>query len=204
MTYRLALPGERYAYKRVKSDAAAARREFEIPFEWFAAACHLPCHYCGRVDQNKLSVRSRSVKGGWVVKDFKYNGLDRKDNSKGYTIDNCVPCCAVCNRGKNSMVYNEWEEYIDTLVAFRLKGDIDDYQGRHVRSVPFPVSERGSETGYASKVERASGGYVSEDGTLFREHEVDCFVPWSSVRSRSFGDSINSQEEEPEQECTTK
>jgi len=24
-------------------------------------------------------------------------GIDRKDNSKAYTIENCVPCCRVCN-----------------------------------------------------------------------------------------------------------
>ena len=25
---------------------------------------------------------------------YTYNGIDRVDNSKGYTEENCVPCCA--------------------------------------------------------------------------------------------------------------
>ena len=32
---------------------------------------------------------------------YVYNGIDRKDNSKGYFLDNCVSCCWDCNRRKN-------------------------------------------------------------------------------------------------------
>lgn len=28
-------------------------------------------------------------------------GIDRIDSTKDYTIDNCVPCCFICNRIKN-------------------------------------------------------------------------------------------------------
>lgn len=197
MTYRLALPGERYAYKRIKSDAAAARREFEIPFDWFAAACHMPCHYCGRTDGNTISVKSRSAKGGWVVKGFKYNGLDRKDNSLGYTIDNCVPCCTVCNRGKNSMGYNDWIEYLDTLVAFRLRDDEDDYQGRHVRSVSLPVSGGDREAGDEVTFEFTQSGYLSEAG-IFQWGDADVrILSWPRMYGKSRLHQMYSQEEEP-------
>jgi len=39
------------------------------------------CYYCGKIyeqDEYKL-------------------GIDRKDNSKGYTVNNCVTCCRMCN-----------------------------------------------------------------------------------------------------------
>jgi hypothetical protein len=157
----MAMPGERYAYKRVKSDAAAARREFAIPFEWFAEHCHKPCHYCGRIDINKISVKSRSAKAGYIVKDFRYNGIDRVNNSIGYTPENCVPCCVVCIRGKNSMGLSEWIAYLDTLVEFRTRRYDDGYEGRHVRSVPLSISGRDGEAGNEVKVEFASGGYVS-------------------------------------------
>ena len=70
------------------------------------------CHYCGEkivwsehttyIGQyyNSDRKRKRNV-------NRKYN-LDRKDNSKGYTKDNCVVCCTQCNfiKGK-SLTYDE-------------------------------------------------------------------------------------------------
>lgn len=59
------------------------------------------CHYCGEdLPWNDRNYRSedRSFR--------KSNGshLDRKDNSKGYSLDNCVPCCGDCNRTKGPHV----------------------------------------------------------------------------------------------------
>jgi hypothetical protein len=36
-------------------------------------------------------------KGNCFYCGFKATGFDRKDNSKGHTKDNCVPCCKDCN-----------------------------------------------------------------------------------------------------------
>lgn len=55
------------------------------------------CHYC-----NNQLPRTRS-------------GLDRKDNTKGYTIDNVVPCCTFCNHLKSDcFTYNEFLEFSRT------------------------------------------------------------------------------------------
>lgn len=35
-------------------------------------------------------------------------GIDRIDSSKDYTLDNCVPCCGMCNIMKNKFDINEW------------------------------------------------------------------------------------------------
>lgn len=115
--------GERYALRRIKSDAVKAGRSFQISLEWFIEKAHEPCHYCGRRDRNTLNEKSK-IDGLYNVKGFKYNGLDRKDNDVGYTEDNCVPCCLVCNRAKNSMGYNEFIEYLNDLIEFR--GTIGD------------------------------------------------------------------------------
>jgi len=52
------------------------------------------CYYCN------TEPKPREHAG--VRKDTKFNGVDRKNNSKsiGYTSKNCVPCCGVCNRMK--------------------------------------------------------------------------------------------------------
>jgi hypothetical protein len=37
-----------------------------------------------------------------------YN-LDRKDSTQGYSKENCVPCCARCNKGKGDwFTFDEW------------------------------------------------------------------------------------------------
>lgn len=35
-------------------------------------------------------------------------GIDRIDSSKDYTLDNCVPCCSMCNIMKNKFDIDEW------------------------------------------------------------------------------------------------
>ena len=37
-----------------------------------------------------------------------YNGLDRKDNNIGYSLDNCIPACHTCNRMKMDLSYDEF------------------------------------------------------------------------------------------------
>jgi len=41
--------------------------------------------------------------------------IDRVDPKKGYTKDNCVPCCATCNFVKNNMNYGDFIQYIRSL-----------------------------------------------------------------------------------------
>lgn len=36
------------------------------------------------------------------------NGIDRVDNNQGYTLDNCVPCCKICNMMKKDLTINEF------------------------------------------------------------------------------------------------
>jgi len=56
------------------------------------------CHYC----QEYIVWRSHAANEHG-------HHLDRKDNSIGYTKDNCVVCCARCNRAKsNHFTYDEW------------------------------------------------------------------------------------------------
>lgn len=199
MTHRLALPGERYAFKRVKSDAAAAMREFSIDLEWFAIQCHMPCHYCGRIDVNKISVKSRSAKGGYIVKDFRYNGIDRKDNSIGYTKENCVPCCVVCNRGKNSMSEEDWEEYLNTVVEFRTRRE-DGYVGKHVRPVPLRALWRDSQAGNVPAPKFAQGGPIPKDRDTKWYFEDGCIIPKRNFFRATRINPVYLQKEESEQE----
>lgn len=65
------------------------------------------CHYCNSSPSNVIK---HSTNGDYV-----YQGLDRKDSSKGYTIDNVVPCCIICNRAKNNLDYETFQNWIRSV-----------------------------------------------------------------------------------------
>lgn len=48
------------------------------------------------------------------------HGLDRKDNAKGYTAGNVVPCCATCNKVKGPhLTYDEMCVAMDAILRLR-------------------------------------------------------------------------------------
>jgi len=51
---------------------------FDLELPIIVGLLHEPCNYCG----------------------FPSTGLDRIDNSKGHTEDNCIPCCWECNTAR--------------------------------------------------------------------------------------------------------
>ena len=115
-SYRQPHRGERDAFRRIKADAKNRGREFSISIEWFISECHKPCHYCGAVDSNKIKVKIMQKQGAVGHDIFRYNGLDRIDSGLGYTKENCVSCCWICNRAKRDMSQKDFMEWIDRLV----------------------------------------------------------------------------------------
>lgn len=63
------------------------------------------CHYCGRAPR---SIKSKKPYNG----DYLYNGIDRVDNDLGYTTDNAVTCCCICNNAKKDLSVEEFMEWI--------------------------------------------------------------------------------------------
>jgi hypothetical protein len=74
---------------------------FELSFDQFISLTQQNCHYCD-IEPFTISYSGRS--NG----DYTYNGVDRKDNSKGYTLKNCVPCCSPCNYAKGDTPYEKF------------------------------------------------------------------------------------------------
>lgn len=93
---------------------------FSLTTEDFRSLIDKNCHYCGSPPMlavyGKQRMASRRVNGN-----FWYTGIDRKDSTVGYHIDNCVTCCKVCNFAKNDMPYEAFIEYLGKLVSFRSK-----------------------------------------------------------------------------------
>lgn len=69
------------------------------------------CFYCGTAPTNQIS---------YDCKIFKYNGLDRFDNTKGHTLNNVVPSCKYCNYAKRARSYEDFISW-----AFRVKYNLE-------------------------------------------------------------------------------
>lgn len=78
-------------------DAKKRKKELELNYEEIGLIMQMPCNYCGAKES--------------------YNGLDRFDNSKGYLKNNVVPCCAICNRAKNSLTAEEYIQHCKNVLA---------------------------------------------------------------------------------------
>ena len=75
---------------RYKMQATKRNLVFDITLEQFKKLVESDCFYCGKPPSNRTY--HNKMNGSYI-----YNGIDRVDNSKGYVIDNCVPCCKMCN-----------------------------------------------------------------------------------------------------------
>ena len=89
-------PGEQAAnfiFLNYQSNARQRSRVWTLPRQQFRMLAAMPCHYCGTGPANRT--RDRNSTG--------YSGLDRVDSAAGYTPENVVPACFLCNRAKSNM-----------------------------------------------------------------------------------------------------
>lgn len=98
--------------------AGAKRRhiEYKLDNSTFLELTKKECMYCGAVPSKIYKTGNSKTTGVYI-----YNGVDRLDNSKGYIIGNCVPCCTVCNTAKASLSLEEFKTWINK-VHQRLNG----------------------------------------------------------------------------------
>lgn len=79
-------------YENYKKRAERKQLPFLITLEEFNSIRTKICYYCGKENTSSHM-----------------NGVDRKNNTLGYTIENCVSCCGECNYMKGEL---DMEEFI--------------------------------------------------------------------------------------------
>lgn len=75
-------------FRHYKSGAEVRNYPFELTFDQFMTLWQKPCSYCGA--------------------EIKTIGIDRKINSKGYTLENSIPCCEICNKMKMKIDFSDF------------------------------------------------------------------------------------------------
>ena len=85
---------------------------FELDWESMREIILQPCFYCNESKVNSYKIRGRESEG-----EFLYNGIDRVDNLKGYTKENSVPCCRMCNFMKRDFNQDDFLAQVIKITA---------------------------------------------------------------------------------------
>jgi hypothetical protein len=89
-------------YKAYLTRAADKDLEFALTKEMFDKIKSACCYYCGKVNSSTHQ-----------------NGIDRKDNSVGYIIENCATCCRECNQMKGVMSSDEFISHCKNIALYK-------------------------------------------------------------------------------------
>jgi hypothetical protein len=97
-----------YTYRR---NAKTRNIKFELTKDQFREFTKQNCYYCG---SKPLLVMKKNVYNGNYV----YNGVDRKNNNEGYTVENSVPCCYMCNHAKKNHTQKDFLDWIKRVTLY--------------------------------------------------------------------------------------
>lgn len=98
-------------FSRLKTLAKQRGKDWTLTLDEFSRLIGDTCFYCGSLGTERKSWDGKSTE---IL-----CGIDRVDSSFGYTAENIVPCCGVCNRAKHTMSQQEFLLWIKRLVEFR-------------------------------------------------------------------------------------
>lgn len=93
--YRAANPGM-VKYAQYRSGAKKRGLEFNLSKDEFMSLWQKDCYYCGS--------------------SIETIGIDRIDSNYGYSIDNVVPCCAICNTMKLALPRDIFIEHCHKII----------------------------------------------------------------------------------------
>lgn len=80
---------------------------YELTREQFKSLISQNCFYCD-ISPSNAKISKNVI--------FKYNGIDRVNNYIGYNINNCKPCCIICNTMKLDMNHEDFMEKIEKII----------------------------------------------------------------------------------------
>lgn len=83
-------------YKKYIRDAKKRKITFMLTEKEFESIINKPCHYCNTLNGN---------------------GIDRKDSSNGYILNNCVSSCKTCNFMKSDCDYDVFFDKLEKIIT---------------------------------------------------------------------------------------
>ena len=112
----------RHLFLIYKSGAQKRNFEFNLTRKEFEKICSNNCYYCNQLPE-KYYVKNAKCDTSNIayvehISVYK-NGIDRLDSQQGYTVQNCVSCCTVCNRMKMDFSKKEFLNHIKKIYNFQ-------------------------------------------------------------------------------------
>ncbi len=114
----------RAQYTEYKKNAKLRGIDFRVSFEEYEDIVNNPCFYCDGVHPDRG-----------------FNGMDRKDSSQCYRVDNVVSCCKMCNymkrvdlpetfylRVRNILLYQDTGKRADNMVSSDYGSMVDNME----------------------------------------------------------------------------
>ena len=113
-----ALVNMNYLIGHYKRSAAMRFLEFSLNNDECAELFSGTCHYCGVLPFGSVACHKNPLGEGRQYK-LLYNGIDRIDSEFGYTAENCVSCCKICNYAKRDMSYDDFLAWVNLIASYR-------------------------------------------------------------------------------------
>ena len=86
-------------YNGYKKNAKRRNLDFSLTKEEFYNIINQKCYYCGSMPNP-------------------YNGIDRVNSLNGYVLNNCVPCCEICNKMKLNYSVDDWYKHMEKILNY--------------------------------------------------------------------------------------
>lgn len=99
-------------FSRYKAQAKSRDLEFALTLQQFRNLTSGDCYYC---KQPPDTVAHLEYNNGQYI----YNGIDRLDSTKGYTIENVITSCGRCNVAKGILSQREFLDWIIRVYEYQ-------------------------------------------------------------------------------------
>lgn len=99
--------GLRRIFRQYKGAAKRRGYSWDLSIEQVAEFIASRCSYCGQEPSNNQFETGVA-----------YSGIDRVDNELGYSKENCVSCCGICNTAKMDRTSEEFYKWIEKINNF--------------------------------------------------------------------------------------
>lgn len=106
--------GKEDHYNHYKRAAKFRKLEFNLSKEEFDNIVKQNCIYC-----DALPIKKKFSKNEYCYTFA--NGIDRLNSKIGYFLENCVPCCALCNRMKYTLSKEKFLEKVEKIYHHVIK-----------------------------------------------------------------------------------